>query len=126
MGRESVEACSIDRIMLFRHRALPRALAFVLVSLLAFATQSAYAFFDPPWITPTAPRAGEVVSVNIRNGICDAFFEWPGYPQLSRQGDAIRLLEYGQHWDTVELCVFEIGQLTEPVGAFPAGDYGND
>jgi hypothetical protein len=88
-----------------------------------FAVPSAYAFFDPPWITPAAPRAGETVSVNIRGGICDTFFEWPGYPQLTQQGNAIHLLEFGQHWDTPDLCIFGIGTLSEPIGAYAPGDY---
>ena len=41
---------------------------------LGFVAQTAHAFFDPPWITPEAPRAGEIVSVNIRGGICDSIF----------------------------------------------------
>ena len=85
--------------------------------------QSAHAFFDPPWITPPAPRAGEVVSVNIRGGICDAIAFRPGYPQITRQGNAIRLLEYGYHWDDADLCIYDIGTLLEPIGAFPPGDY---
>jgi hypothetical protein len=102
---------------------LKRRIVSLLALLLAFATQAAHAFFDPPWIAPGAPRAGETVSVNLRDGICDAIFEWPGYPQLTRQGNSIRLLEYGQHWDTADLCVFEIGQLSEPIGTFPPGVY---
>ena len=94
-----------------------------LVLSLVFAVQTAQAFFDPPWITPAAPRSDEIVSVNIRDGICDAIFEWPGYPQLTQEGNAIHLIEYGQHWDTVDLCVFDIGQLTEHLGGFPPGDY---
>jgi len=94
-----------------------------LTLLFASSAHTAQAFFDLPWITPAAPRAGETVSVNIRDGICDAFFFRPGFPQITQQGNAIRLLEYGQHWDTADLCVFEIGQLTEPIGAFPPGDY---
>ena len=91
--------------------------------LLAMMSSSAQAFFDPPWITPAAPRAGEMVSVNIRGGICDTFFEWPGYPQLTQQGNGIHLLEFGQHWDTQDLCIFGIGTLSEPIGAFAPGDY---
>jgi hypothetical protein len=103
---------------MFLHRIVA-SVAFVF----GLAAPSTYAFFDPPWITPAAPRAGETVSVNIRDGICDAIFEWPGYPQLTQEGNAIHLIEYGQHWDTVDLCVFDIGQLTEPLGVFPPGDY---
>jgi hypothetical protein len=56
-------------------------------------------------------------------GICDARVEHPGYPQLTRQGNAIRLLVYGHHWDTQDLCVYPIGQGAESIGAFPPGDY---
>ena len=97
--------------------------AYALMLMFAFSVRTAHAFFDPPWITPAAPRAGETVSVNIRDGICDAFFFRPGYPQITRQGNAIRLLEYGHHWDTQDLCVYEVGHLVEPIGAFPPGDY---
>ncbi|HKE48129.1 MAG TPA: hypothetical protein VKB52_08685 [Rhodanobacteraceae bacterium] len=90
---------------------------------LAFATPNAHAFFDAPWITPATPRAGEVVSVNIRDGICDAIFEHPGYPQITQQGNFVRLVEYGHHWDTADLCIYDIGTLVEPLGAFPPGDY---
>jgi hypothetical protein len=94
-----------------------------LTLLFAFAMHSAQAFFDPPWITPVAPRAGEIVSVNIRGGICDSIFFRPGYPQITQVGNDIRILEYGHHWDTLDLCVYDIGTLTAPVGAYPAGDY---
>lgn len=91
--------------------------------LLAFITSSAHAFFDPPWITPTVPRAGEVVSANIRDGVCDAIFFRPGYPQITQQGNTIHLVEYGHHWDTDDLCIYDIGQLIEPIGTFSAGHY---
>jgi hypothetical protein len=79
--------------------------------------------FDPSWITPAAPRAGEIVSVNIRGEICDGIFERPGYPQITRQGNSIRLLEYGHHWDSPDLCIYDIGTLVQPIDAFPSGDY---
>jgi hypothetical protein len=94
-----------------------------LVLSLVFAVQTAQAFFDPPWITPAAPRAGALVSVNIHGGICDAIFEWPGYPQLTQQGNAVRIVEYGAHVDFVDWCIYGVGTLTEPIGNFPPGDY---
>ena len=90
---------------------------------LAAIGPSAQAFFDPPWIAPAAPRAGETISVNIRGGICDGIFSRPGYPQITRNGNAIRLLEYGHHWETTDLCVYDIGTLAEPIGAFESGEY---
>lgn len=97
--------------------------AFMLALLLAFTTQTAHAFFDPPWITPEAPRAGEIVSVNIHGGVCDAIFEWPGYPQITQEGNAIRIVEYGDHVTFDDFCIYGVGTLTEPIGAFPSGDY---
>jgi hypothetical protein len=103
---------------MFLHRIVA-----VAAFLLGLAAPNAYAFFDPPWITPAAPRAGEMVSVNIRGGICDSIFFSPGYPQVTQQGNAIHLLEYGHHWDTEDLCIYDIGVLSEPVGAYEPGDY---
>jgi hypothetical protein len=100
-----------------------RFFAIVIGVLLSTFSLSARAFFDPPWITPAAPRAGESVSVNIRGGECDSIFEHPGYPQITQQGSAIRLLEYGHHWDTTDLCIYPIGTLTEALGPLPSGDY---
>ena len=91
--------------------------------LLAIMSSNAKAFFDPPWITPAAPRAGLDLSVNIRGGICDSIFFRPGYPQITQQGNAIRILEYGHHWETTDLCIYDIGTLTEPIGTYPPGDY---
>lgn len=87
------------------------------------AAQPALAFFDPPWITPANPTAGEIVSVNIRGGICDSIFERPGYPQITQTDGAIRILEYGHHWDFEDFCIYDVGTLTRQIGAFPPGDY---
>jgi hypothetical protein len=103
---------------MYVHRIVP-----VLAVVLALVARDARAFFDPPWITPSIPRVGQPVSVNIRGGICDSIFFRPGYPQITRQGNAIRILEYGHHWDTFDLCVYDIGTLTEPIGTYPPGDY---
>jgi hypothetical protein len=94
-----------------------------LLLLVAFFARPAQAFFDPPWITPATPTAGETVSVNIRGGICDSIFERPGYPQITQNGNAICIVEYGHHWGFEDFCVYEIETLTRPIGAFPPGDY---
>ncbi len=90
---------------------------------LALFACDAQALFDMPWIEPAVPRAGEPVLVNIRGGICDGIFSRPGYPQITRNGTAIRLLEYGHHWETTDLCVYDIGTLVEPIGVFESGEY---
>jgi hypothetical protein len=101
----------------------PHRMATILALTLGFAPLGAQAFIDPPWVTPMAPRADEIVSVNFRMGECDARVEHPGYPQVTRQGNAIRLLVYGHHWETQDLCIYPVGTGTEPIGGFPPGDY---
>ena len=103
---------------MFLHR-----IVLILALVLVLAAPSAHAFFDPPWITPAAPRAGEIVSVSIHGGICDAILEHAGYPQITQAGNSIRIVEYGDHVDTVDWCIYGVGTLTVPIGAFQAGDY---
>jgi len=103
---------------MFLHR-----IVLIVALVLVLATQSAHAFFDPPWITPGAPRAGEVVSVNVSGGICDVFVEWPGYPQITQNGNAIRIVEYGNREGSEDLCNYDFWTFAESIGAFPPGDY---
>jgi len=102
---------------------LKHCVASTITLLFAFVAPAAQAFIDPPWITPEAPRAGETVSVNIRMGICDAIIFRPGYPQVTQVGNAIRILEYGNRIDFQDFCIYPIGTLSEPIGAFAPGDY---
>lgn len=79
--------------------------AWALLFSLLFAP-TAHAFFDAPWITPENPLAGEAVSVNIHGGICDIFLGRDGYPKITREGNAIRILIFGSHYEPGdELCV---------------------
>src|SRR5215510_9648036 len=103
--------------MLHRHAAP------ILSLLCALIANDARAFFEPPWITPAAPSAGELVSVNIHGGGCDAIFESPGYPQITQQGNAVHIVEYGEHEGFGGWCIYGIGTLTEPIGTFLPGDY---
>jgi hypothetical protein len=54
---------------------LGRTVLRIVALLCFFLAQSAYAFFDLPWITPVDPSAGDTVSVNIRAGVCDGILE---------------------------------------------------
>lgn len=103
---------------MFLHR-----IVLIVALVLVLVAPSAHAFFDPPWITPAQPRVGEIVSANIHGGICDAIIEHPGYPQITQAGNSIRIVEYGDHVDTVDWCIYGVGTLTVPLGAFQAGDY---
>ncbi|HET7924736.1 MAG TPA: hypothetical protein VFL30_07545, partial [Rhodanobacteraceae bacterium] len=90
---------------------------------LALIAPSAHAFFDPPWITPAAPIAGEIISAKLRMGICDAVAFMPGYPQITQQGNQIRLVEYGDRAPTEDLCIYPILTTTQAIGSFAPGDY---
>ena len=100
-----------------------RCVAPVLALLLMLFAHTAHAFFDPPYITPVAPVAGGAVSVNIRAGVCDALGADPGYPQITQNGNAIRILLTGVHTDNSDFCIYPIGTATYQVGAYPAGSY---
>ncbi|MEO7756282.1 MAG: hypothetical protein ABIS07_06870 [Dokdonella sp.] len=104
--------------MLKRHRAN------LLMLLAALFVRTAHAFFDPPYLTPASPVAGEIVSFNIRAGICDAFGGMQGFPQISRTGNAILYVDYGAHYeDGDELCIFPTWNYVTPIGSFEPGNY---
>jgi hypothetical protein len=110
---------ALRRDRFLRHVATPLLLAFI-----ALFAQSAQAFFDPPWITPENPVAGESISVNIYGGICDWIAGREGFPQITQDGNSIRILEYGHHYEPGdELCIDGIGTVVDAIGAFPPGDY---
>jgi hypothetical protein len=47
-----------------------------------------------------------------------------GYPQITIDGNAIRILLYGVHYDPGdELCIFPTWTAVRVIGAFPAGNY---
>ena len=101
-----------------RYRVVPG-----LALLLVLSAQTAHAFFDPPYITPAAPAAGEMVTVNIRGGICDSIVGTPGYPQITQNGNVIRFLVFGVRTEDIDYCNYPVGTATFPVGAYPAGSY---
>ncbi len=88
-----------------------------------FFSQAAYAFFDPPSISPQPPQAGEPIFVSIHGGGCDAIAERAGFPQITQVGNAIRILEYGHHWEFPDLCIYEPATVTHQIGTFPPGEY---
>ena len=105
---------------------LSRRFALLVMTWFVLFAQSAQAFFDPPWITPENPKAGETVYVNIHGGICNAIFEESGYPQITREGNAIRIRWYGVHWPEGSgdlQCIYPVGTFVPPIGVFTPGDY---
>jgi hypothetical protein len=103
---------------MLKHRVAP-----VLALLFTLYAPHTQAFFDPPYITPASPIAGQTISVNIRGGVCDAILGLPGYPQISQQGNAIRILFFGARFTDPILCNLGVGTATFPVDAYPAGTY---
>jgi hypothetical protein len=96
----------------------------VVAMLFLLFAQSASAFWDAPWVTPGAPNAGDIVSVNLHGGICDSIVQRAGYPQLTQTGNEIVLREYGHHYEEGdELCIYDVGTLVEPIGSFAPGNY---
>jgi hypothetical protein len=91
---------------------------------LALCAQSAWAFLDPPYITPANPMVGDLVSVNIYGGECD-FVDggvvWP--PPVTQEGNEITILLRGGHEQDPEFCYFGIGTQTFPVGVYSPGAY---
>jgi hypothetical protein len=90
----------------------------------ALCAQPAWAFLDPPYITPANPVAGELVSVNIYGGECDLVDDgvvWP--PPVTQQGDDLTILFTGIHVEDPEWCYYGIGTATYPVGQYSAGTY---
>lgn len=89
---------------------------------IAFA-RTAYGFLDPPYLTPALPVAGDTISVSIRGGICDGVGTIPGYPQITRQGNTIRIVLWGVSVTDPILCNIPIGTVTYAVGAYTPGSY---
>ena len=103
---------------MFKQRVAP-----VLALVLACFAPLAHAYFDPPWITPEDPRAGETISISIHGGICDVILEATGYPQTLLEGNEIRFIVAGAHVEDLNWCIYGEGTYTRPVGSYPPGTY---
>ena len=98
----------------------------VLALLFGLFAEAAHAYFGVPYITPALPIVGDTVAVNIyQGGHCDFIDNgsYPGYPQVSQQGNAITILFTGTHEGDPEFCIYGIGTTTYPVDSYPAGSY---
>jgi len=101
----------------------PKPLFATAVVLLAVFSQSASAFFDPPYVSPSLPTASDVVSVNIRAGICDTLVGIPGYPQITRDDNSVRILLFAVRYEDSELCSLGVGTATYSIGTYSPGEY---
>ena len=96
----------------------------LIVFALALCAEPAWAFLDPPYLTPANPISGELVSVNIYGGECDVADDgviWP--PPVTQQGSSIVILFTGIHEENPEWCYYDVGTATYPIGTFAPGNY---
>ena len=96
--------------------------AFAAILLLS-GTRSACAFIDPPYLTPEHPAQGEPVFVKIHDGICDGIIGIPGYPQITQNGSAIRIVLWSVSYTDPILCNIPEGTGAYTVGVYPPGSY---
>lgn len=61
--------------------------------------------------------------MNVYGGECDILDTGLVPPPITQEGNAIRILFFGAHFENPELCTFGVGTATFPVGAYSAGSY---
>jgi hypothetical protein len=96
------------------------------VLVLAFSTHCAWAFLDPPYITPVNPTAGDSIFVNIYGGECDLIDMGIVLPPIAQKGSDISILFTGVHEGDPEWCYYHVGTAKFPLGTFPPGNYAID
>lgn len=95
----------------------------VLAGLLTIASPFASAYMEATGIVPATPVAGEVVSVHIRDGVCDAIVQTEGYPVITQVGQTIRILFDSIHSDDFVFCNIPEGEGDFPIGQYEPGNY---
>lgn len=93
---------------------------------LLLSASTAGAFVDPPTISPANAVAGQTVAVSVRAGICDGFYYGePGYPQITRVGNAVRIVLPSAHSNDPITCNYPTAVATYAVGASNAVTFYN-
>lgn len=100
-----------------------RKMASMVLAALMPATQAqAVISFDA--VLPQHIQAGQQVSAQVTDGICDAVVAAPGYPQITQGGQHIRMLLETAHADSPIFCNFgPIVTFAIPVGSYAPGVY---
>lgn len=98
-------------------------LAIVAVLAFSFSASEAHAFITLDAIVPASPMPGETVAVRVSAGLCDSIIEAAGYPQITQNGNTIRMLLATSFTDDIILCNSEPGTVDLPFGDFPSGNY---
>jgi len=98
-------------------------LAALMILATTFVAPAAEAFWLPPTLTPAIPKSGESVSVVVSGGGCDYLIEEAGYPQITRNGQNIRILVRTEHQTFGEFCTAEPFSFPFSLGTFVPGNY---
>jgi len=102
-------------------RLLLRTLPSITLCALLALSRLAFATVGTPVLQPSQPRAGELVSVVVFAGGCDAFSDDPP-PQVTRISGTVRIVLSAVS-SIDPFCVFPAGASKFPVGTFGAGTY---
>jgi hypothetical protein len=74
-------------------------------------------------VVPARPLAGQPIAARFSETVCDGIVNAPGYPQITRTGNTIRLLLETVHADDPILCVFSNDSGNIAFGTLEAGYY---
>ena len=107
------EACKFMR--------LPLSIALALAC--GFVADTSHAYINTPFITPTSPAAGQMLSINVDAGVCDGIISEPGYPQVSQVGGDVRIVLAALRYTDSEECILPSGVATVSFGTLPEGSY---
>lgn len=106
-----------------KYFVLCRNLAAVVLTV-AFVSQAAHAFVDPPVLVTTNPVTTHPVLISITAGVCDAVAGDPyPPPAVTRNGTNIRMVVWTVTSLDPEECFYDTGAVTLVVGTFPIGSY---
>jgi len=102
------------------YKTLGASLFFVLIGL----GKAANAYVDSPRLSPAHPKAGELVKVEIRAGICDGFAGAENSAEVTQVGNHLHMKIAQLHDDDIDWCTLPLEiDYKFWVGRLPAGSY---
>ena len=96
--------------------------ALMLALALAFASQIASAFMDPPVLVTSNPVPGQPVLISMNVGVCDAVLADPP-PTITRTGNDILMVVPTIHSYSSDFCIYPTTLVTLVVGSLTVGNY---
>lgn len=100
-----------------------RAIVISLFGLTLMSAAPAVAFIDPPELMPSPATAGEMVTVGIRLGQCDAILGGADNPTITTDGSNVDVLFDGIRQSNPVLCVYPVVEPIWEIGQFAPGHY---